>query len=497
MGDEKFSEVAEPMTAEDASLQEKENQQTNRSWLTPLFLGTGLGIAIAFIGGTILNNRSANQQSVAANKAAQKPTSALTVTVAPVETARVSLTLNTTGTVAARDLIPVLPQTNGLQIKRIPDDVREGSFVEKGQVLAVLDDSVLQTQISQAKADVDSKQADVTSRQADVESKRALAAANVAVVQQRRADLAQAQAKLEEAQKNFQRYQQLARSGAISQQELDTRSYTVKSAIESVRLGEENIRSAQANVGSGQANIGNAQAVVNKSKADVRNSAAKVEQLQAQLAQTIVRAPVAGIIAEKLARVGDVTGVPPQTQVGNVVGGTQKLFSIIQNGKLELQAEVPDIQLSQVKVGAGVEITSKLDNRVRLQGRVRDIEPLVNNQSRKVIVKIDLPATNLLKPGMFASAEITTQTTMGMAVPQKAVQSQADGSVIVFTQSGEDLDPDPNVEVREVRAQKVEVGERINSDQVEIKSGLQLGDRVVVDGAGYLKDSDRVRVVNQ
>jgi RND family efflux transporter MFP subunit len=324
-----------------------------------------------------------------------------------------------------------------------------------------------------------------------------MAAANVAVVQQRKADLAQAKARLEEAQKNFQRYQQLARSGAISQQELDTRSYTVKSAIESVRLGEENIRSAQANVGSGQANIGNAQAVVNKSKADVRNSAAKVEQLQAQLAQTIVRAPVAGIIAEKLARVGDVTGVPPQTQVGNVVGGTQKLFSIIQNGKLELQAEVPDIQLSQVKVGAGVEITSKLDNRVRLQGRVRDIEPLVNNQSRKVIVKIDLPATNLLKPGMFASAEITTQTTMGMAVPQKAVQSQADGSVIVFTQSGEDLDPDPNVEVREVRAQKVEVGERINSDQVEIKSGLQLGDRVVVDGAGYLKDSDRVRIVNQ
>ena len=56
--------------------------------------------------------------------------------------------------------------------------------------------------------------------------------------------------------------------------------------------------------------------IINKAaKADVRSSAAKVQQLQTQLGQTVVRAPVARAIAEKLARVGDVTAVPPQTQV--------------------------------------------------------------------------------------------------------------------------------------------------------------------------------------
>ena len=74
-----------------------------------------------------------------------------------------------------------------------------------------------------------------------------------------------------------------------------------------------------------------------------------------------------------------------------------------------------------------------------------------------------------------------------MAVPQKAVQSQADGNVILFTLTKDDI----------VRSQKVEVGEPINTDLVEIKNGLQLGDRVVVDGAGYLKDGDRVRVKSQ
>ncbi|MDZ7967541.1 MAG: efflux RND transporter periplasmic adaptor subunit [Nostoc sp. DedSLP03] len=485
MSDESLSEVEveEAITSEDRNFLSKSDQKQTRAWLKPLFLGTGLGIAIALLAMSVLNRFPSRQQSAVADK---KVNPAMTVTIATVETARVVRTLKTTGTVAASDLIPVLPQTNGLQIKSIPANVKEGVFVKQGQVLAVLDGSILQNQISQAKADVESKQADVTSKQADVASKQADLASNKAIVQQRQADLAQAKARLEEAAKNYQRYQQLADSGTISKQELDTRSYAVKTAIEVVNLSQENIRSAQANIGSAQANINNSQAIVNKAKADVKSSAAKVQQLQTQLGQTVVRAPVSGVIAEKLARVGDVTGVPPQTQVGTVIGGTQKLFSIIRDEKLELQAKVPETQLTQVKIGASVQITSDVDRRVRSQGRVRDIQPQLNDQRREATVKIDLPPTTLLKPGMFASAAITTDSGMKMVVPQKAVQSQADASVIVFILSGENT----------VRSQKVELGDPGNNDTVEIKSGLQLGDRVVVDGAGYLKDGDRVRVAN-
>ncbi|MEH2282597.1 MAG: efflux RND transporter periplasmic adaptor subunit [Nostoc sp.] len=476
-------EVEEPVTSEDTSSLRKSDQKLTRAWLKPLFLGAGLGIAIALVGMSVLNRFPSRQQSAVADK---KVNPAMTVTIATVETARVVRTLKTTGTVAASDLIPVLPQTNGLQIKSIPENVKEGAFVKQGQVLAVLDGSILQSQISQAKADVESKQADVASKQADLASKQADLASNKAIVQQKQADLAQAKARLEEASKNYQRYQQLADSGTISKQELDTRSYNVKTAIQVVNLSQENVRSAQANIGSAQANIGNAQAIINKAKADVRSSAAKVQQMQTQLGQTVVRAPVSGVIAEKLARVGDVTGIPPQTQVGTVIGGTQKLFSIIRDQKLELQAKVPETQLTQVKIGASVQITSDVDRQVRSQGRVRDIQPQVNDQRREATVKIDLPPTTSLKPGMFASAAITTNSGMRMVVPQKAVQSQADASVIVFILSGKNL----------VRSQKVELGDPGNGDTVEIKSGLQLGDRVVVDGAGYLKDGDRVRVAN-
>ncbi|BAY77330.1 RND family efflux transporter MFP subunit [Nostoc linckia NIES-25] len=485
MSDESLSEVEveKPVTSEDATLPNKSEHKQTRTWLKPLFLGTGLGIAIAFGGMAILSRLPSRQQGAIAN---QKVNPAMTVTIATVENARVMRTLKTTGTVTARDLIPVLPQTNGLQIKSIPENVKEGAFVKNGQVLAILDDSVLQNQISQAKADVESKQADVKSRQADLVSRQADLASSQAIVQQKQADLAQAQAKLEEAGKNYQRYQQLADSGTISKQELDTRSYAVKTAIEVVNLGQQNVRSAQASVKSAQSNIANAQASINKAKADVKSSAARLQQLQTQLGQTVVRASVSGVIAEKLARVGDVTGVPPQTQVGTVVGGTQKLFSIIRDEKLELQAKVPETQLTQVKVGASVQITSDVDRRVRSQGRVREIQPLVNDQRREAIVKIDLPPTTPLKPGMFARAAITTSSAISMVVPQKAVQSQADSSVIVFTLSAEDT----------VRSQKVELGDPANGDKVEIKSGLQLGERVIVDGAPYLKDGDKVRIAN-
>jgi HlyD family secretion protein len=168
-----------------------------------------------------------------------------------------------------------------------------------------------------------------------------------------------------------------------------------------------------------------------------------------------------------------------------VIGGTQKLFSIIRDDKLELQAKVPETQLTQVKIGASVQITSDVDRRVRSQGRVREIQPQINDQRREAIVKIDLPPTISLKPGMFARAAITTNSAMKMVVPQKAVQSQADSSVIVFILSGEDI----------VHTQKVELGDPANNDKVEITSGLQLGDRVIVDGAAYLKDGDKIRVV--
>lgn len=391
-------------------------------------IGIGLGIALTAGVGTVLPKlASKGKPETKTQQQATAPSQ--TVTVATAQSSRIARTLDTTGTVAARDLIPVLPQTTGLQIKQIL--AAEGQEVNAGQVMAVLDDSVLRTQLDGAKADVESKQA---------------------IVQQRQATLQQNRATLADAERTLQRYQTLVKEGAITRQEYDTRATTAATSREAVRVAEANIGTAQA---------------------DVRSSVARVQQLQTQLGQTQVRAPVSGVVAEKIANVGDVTN------------GTQKLFTLIRNGALELQAEVDETKLPQVRIDAPALITSKTDSRVRLSGRVREISPLVNKDKRQAIVKIDLPPTTLLRPGMFARAAITTTTNTGVIVPSKAVLPQSDGSASVFLLSGED----------KVQARRVELGGSVNGDSVEIKNGLQPGDRVVVAGAGYLKDGDRVQVV--
>ncbi len=400
--------------------------QRSRGWLVPLLVGTGLGIGLTGLGMTIMN-RPTTKPAVTPQSVNLAPS--MSVTIASAELTPVARTLSVTGTVNARDLIPVLPQATGLQIKQILVD--EGDSVKSGQTLAILDSSVLQTQIAQAKAEVES---------------------NRAVVRQRQASLAQSRATLAEANSNYERYRGLAEAGAISRQELETRSTTATTAREAISVAQANIASAEA---------------------DVRISIARLQQQQTQLNQTIVRAPVSGIIAEQTAQVGD------------VANNTQKIFSIIQNGALELQAKVPATNLAQVKINSAVVVTSDADSRLRLQGNVREIAPLVDPQSREATVRIDLPTTALLRPGMFASGAIMIANVPGIAIPAKAVLPQSDGSAIAFVLTDGDI----------VRSQKITVGEVIGSANVEIVNGLKIGDRVVVAGAGYLKDGDKVQVV--
>jgi RND family efflux transporter MFP subunit len=498
-GDSNFSDIpAEQAAIEETTFKDYPESHKQPRWWTIMLMGMVLGIGITTIGMRLLSNRPKDQPEVA-NLSTTEVTPAMTVTLALVELTRVARNLNVTGTVGASELTPVLPQSNGLQIKQIL--VKQGDSVKEGQVMAVLDDSLLQDQILQAKAEVESQEAEVASRKADLassqaalESSRANVISTQATVEQRQADLAQARAKLREAERNYQRNKQLSERGAISKQLFETAETNFETAKEAVRIAQANIRSAQANVNSAQASISSAQAGVssakarvNSAEAGVRSATARVQQIKTQLGQTVVRAPVSGIVAEKLARVGDITGVPPQTQVGNVVGGTQKLFSIIRQGNLELQAEVPTVQLSQIEVGAPAQITTDADNRVKLRGKVKEIEPLVNQQRREATVKIDLPPTNLLKPGMFARAAIVTDTNMAVAIPQKAVLPQPDGSAIVFTINEDKI----------ASSKKVDTGEILKDGKIEIKTGLQPGKSVVVDGAGYLKDGDKVRVAKQ
>ncbi|XDE63566.1 efflux RND transporter periplasmic adaptor subunit [Arthrospira platensis BEA 1257B] len=429
---------------------------------------------------------------------AVSPSATQTVTVAPVEMTTVTRTLDVTGTVEAYDLLPVLPQTSAVQIQQVL--VNQGEMVTEGQVMAVLDDSVLRSQIDQANAQVESANSLVRQREANLgQAQAGLAQAQASLLEaeslltQNQARLAEAKANLDQARREVERYEDLSSQGVVSRQELETRITTAKTAEEGVRVAEANISSARATISSARANIGSAEANVESAEsnirsaeAEVRSAQARVRQLETQREQTIVRAPMSGIVAQRTARVGDVTG-------------NQQLFSIIAENQLELHAKVPETQLSQVRIGAAVTVTSDADQNLQVRGVVREIAPLIDPQSRQATVKIDLPPLgairdSFLRPGMFLRAAITTTTVQGMKVPARAIVPQADGSSIVYR-----LLPDDTVEARTVEVGNViaVIPGDLSQASIEIIQGLNVGDRIAIAGASYLKDGDKVNVVSR
>ncbi|EDX85014.1 efflux transporter, RND family, MFP subunit [Synechococcus sp. PCC 7335] len=395
-------------------------------------LGLGLGLGLAIGGQKLLSMVASRGEAPLV-----EPTAVASATVTTVRSQSTSIrqTIETNGTVEAFDLLSVSPRASGLQIRAV--NVREGDRVAAGQILAVLDDSVLRSEIEQSQAQV---------------------SAAIATVEQRRAEAAQAQASLAEARENFDRYSSLFEQGAISAESLTERRTEVATAEQTV---------------------GAQQAAISSAQASVRSAEAEVNQLKTQLDQTLVIAPSDGVIAERAATVGDTasTGTP--------------LFKLISNDELELAVEIPQTQMAKVTPGTPVQISSNSDAALQLQGFVRSIDPTVDAQTRKATVKVGLPGSDRLRPGMFLQAAIVVGTREGVTVPAEAVLPQSSGGFVVYQLAADGT----------VKAQPVTTGEQIPASgnqpaQIEIVSGLQADVPVVLEGASYVQDGDLVDVVS-
>lgn len=409
--------------------------EPSKGGYTKLFVGIGLGIAIALIGSRLFAGETNSASEEPAPEVATQ-VSAQTVTVAPVQTGQVMDRLTITGTVQPADLLEVTPQLSGSQIRDVL--VEAGDRVVAGQPLVILDDTELQTQIQQAEAEIEVARAQV---------------------EQQRANLAQAQATLAEAETNLERYQSLAAQGAVSREELDSRSTQAVTTRESVGVAQANVASAEATV---------------------RSRQSELARLQAQLTFTTVNAPTDGIVAERPASVGDVSST------------ASEVITLIRNNQLELSAEVPQVQLPQIQVGAPVIVTSSTDSAIRTEGTVQEIQPLVDPQTRTAQVLIQLPVSERLRSGMFLTADVQVGQRSGLTIPARALLPQADGAMRVYV-----LSSDGTAEAR-----TVEVGSRVEATndepaRVEVLQGLETGEQVIVAGASYVQAGDVVTVAEE
>ena len=209
----------------------------------------------------------------------------------------------------------------------------------------------------------------------------------------------------------------------------------------------------------------------NKVQAEARRSTVRAQRDAAQLRRDFaeLRAPADGIISKRL------------VQPGQVVAAGTELLRLIRDGRLEWRAELPEDTLAQVAPGAMVTLSG--NDGSRIEGRIRAVSPGVDSDTRTGTIYADLPEPGPLKSGTYLEGHIVSGAGNALMVPVASVV-QRDGHAYVFTVEAKDT----------VRRWRVRTGAVVDG-RIEIIEGLKPGARVVEQGAGFLGEGDKVRVV--
>ncbi|MGK7934171.1 MAG: efflux RND transporter periplasmic adaptor subunit [Microcystaceae cyanobacterium] len=432
--------------------------------------GAGLLLAIGVTQFLLPQSPSVSSPEPIASPTAEIPVApAKSVTVSPVKIGRVEQKLQATGSIAAFEQINLYSQASNLQIREVLAD--EGDYVQEGQLLVLLDDSMQQARLSQARARIAEAEARLAelkagSRAEDIQQAKSNIQAIEAELDQRKADW-------EYAKIQVQRNEILKEEGAIELNlfdEIKTNETTKKALVSQT---EARLRQAQQDLT--KLENGVRPEVIAQAVAQVANTKAQYQMTLSEVQDTKILSPVNGKISRRDAR------------VGNVTSPSQKLFTIIENGRLELRLKVPETQLTAIRQGQTVLITSDGDKTFNLRGKVREIEPRIDETSRQGIIKVDLPGQPNLKPGMFLRGAIVIDNKTSLTVPLKAVLPKPDGDGQVYV-----IQPDETV-----KATDVVLGEMLPQGRIEIVEGLKTSDQVVVKGAAYLNNGDRISVISE
>jgi len=215
--------------------------------------------------------------------------------------------------------------------------------VRKGQLLMRLDDADQQVAVKQAEAMLLLTQRRYAQAQAQGSAAGASAQAKEAGVPQAQARLASAQADLEKARTDYSRRQSLDGSGAVSGEELTSARNAMLAAQAAVRLAAASLTQARADVISARREETAASALtagvsVNNAP-EVRAAMSQLEQARLNLARTVIRAPIDGVVAQRTVQIGQ-----------RLASGTVAM-TIVPVDRLYVDANFKEDQLGRVRSG--------------------------------------------------------------------------------------------------------------------------------------------------
>jgi len=208
-------------------------------------------------------------------------------------------------------------------------------------------------------------------------------------------------------------------------------------------------------------------------KLNMINAEANYTNAKINVSDVNIKAPINGVINKKLIEVGDIlTGMPPTP-----------LFEIVNTLKLKLKVTVNESQVTALKVGDSVKITTTVFPDKEFLGRITFIATMADaSLNFPVEIEVENNAKSAIKAGMYGTANFITKKQKMLVVPRKAYIGSVNENEVFVYQNGV------------VKLKKVTSG-KIIGDKVQILNGLNEGEQVVITGQINLKDGTKVEIL--
>jgi HlyD family secretion protein len=258
---------------------------------------------------------------------------------------------------------------------------------------------------------------------------------------------------------------------AVQNQQANQLSAQVNVAQADSRLAQAELDRANALLARGfisKADIDRRTATRDSARARVAVAVAQLNEGRNRNGRLDVRAPAGGLILARSVEPGQI-----------VSAGSSVLFRLAGGGEMELKAEMAEADLARMRVGLGATVTP-VGTTAQFTGQIWQVAPIIDPQSRQGIARIALSYNAALRPGGFASAQISAGQVDAPVLPESAVQSDDKGNYVFV------IDAKNKVERRQVKTGPVsDVG-------IPVIEGLSGNEQVVLSAGAFLNPGETV-----
>ncbi len=343
------------------------------------------------------------------------------------------------GKVIANEEIAVIPKAMGIVTKV---NVELGDFVEKGSTLFIIEQDDIGKSVEQAANAVQMAGNGV----AQAENGLQTAKLNYELNKE----------KMENAQLNLKRIEELYKEGAVSKSELE----------------QAQLAASEKNLEILASQVNQAEVAYNQALSQLRQAEIAHEQALLGFDNTVVEAPMSGFVSTL------------NVKEGQIATNSQPAATIVEMDKVCIQINVVENIVNRLQTGQEVEINVPAAFDEYVTSTISYISPTADARTQLYIVKIYIDNSDKnIKPGMNGEIKLSVDTVDSTIVIKGNAVLDKEDKKIVFV-----VENDTAVE-KEVTT-GLDTG-----DHIEIKTGLEKGELVIVEGQHYVEDGGKVKVI--